>query len=108
MNRKQRRICKLHIKQSQQATSSEQNFQEWLSRNRLRVLKMSIEAQPEWLKYLQEVVGVDTSGYPAQDTYVPELDITYRQVFFPNALKEHFHQWLHTEYFPRQSKPGED
>jgi hypothetical protein len=69
---------------------------------------MSIEAEPEWLKYLQEVAGVDVSGYPSQDTYVPELGITYHQVFFPDALKERFHQWLRTEYFPRQSREGEE
>ncbi len=78
-------------------------FSQWLSRNYLRALKMSIESQDEWLKYLQEVVCVDTSDYPAVDTYVPELGITYRQVFCPDSLKERFDQWLKAEYLPKHS-----
>jgi hypothetical protein len=93
---------------SQPKPSRDADFEDWLSRNYLRALKMSIESQDEWLKYLQEVVGVDTSGYPAQDTSVPELGITYRQVFFPDALKERFDQWLQEEYLPRHCRKPKD
>ncbi len=80
---------------------SEKDFLVWQSRNYMRILLLSIEAEPEWIDYLHEQ-GVDTSGYPSEDRYIPELGITQHRVFFPDALKSQFRQWLREEYFPRK------
>jgi hypothetical protein len=63
-------------------------------------LRICIEAEAAWLAHLHET-GIDTSEYPAQDVFIPELGITHHQVFCPDALKERFHQWLNSEYFPK-------
>jgi hypothetical protein len=69
--------------------------------SRQTYLQIVIMAQDEWLEHLREVMKLDTSKYPARDSFVPELGFTYRQVFFPKELRPEFHRWMQEEYIPR-------
>ncbi|HYU71636.1 MAG TPA: hypothetical protein VEL31_03055 [Ktedonobacteraceae bacterium] len=93
MKRNHRTSFKAHLK------VCEQDFFAWEARHHLRLLNMSIQAEQEWIRHLHQR-GIDTSGYPSEDVYLPELGITTHRVYFPDALKSQFRTWLHQEYFP--------
>lgn len=76
--------------------------------NNLDMIKVNIMAQHEWLIHMREVIGVDTSGYPYQDIFIPELGITHRMVFIPNDYREAFHEWFQGVYWPKLMQPPED
>jgi hypothetical protein len=71
-------------------------------------LKIWLMAEGQWLTYARDVLGVDVSQFPSHNRYFPELGITHKIVYYPDALKPQFWEWMNTIYLPSLAHPPKD